>query len=55
MIDPKQADKLRRACRKERKCFETLCDEKDNVGDNCEAYLKARNTRKKICDQVESA
>lgn len=54
-MDPKEADKLRRACRKERKCFETLCDEKDNVVENAEAYVKAKKTRKKMTDELVGA
>lgn len=56
MIDQKSAEKLKRACRKERKTFNELCDcDKGQEPDCCEAYLKAKKTRKKLSDQMESA
>lgn len=54
-ITDEQATKLRRAARKERKCFEALCDEKDGVTANAAAYIKAKKARQKILDEVESA
>lgn len=54
-MDKDQAAKLRRAARKVRKTFDTLCDETENVPANADAYLKANKTFKKLRDPVESA
>lgn len=55
-MDQKTAEKLKRACRKERKAFNDLCDcAKGEEQECCEVFLKAKNARKKLVEKVESA
>ena len=56
MLDQKSAEKLKRACRKERKAFNDLCDcAKGEERDCCEAYRKAKKARKNLEAKLESA
>lgn len=54
-VDKALAEKLRRACRKERKAFNELCDNTEDAPDACANYLKAKASRKRLEAKVESA
>lgn len=55
-MDRKDTEKFKRACRKERRTFNDLCDcAKGDEQDCTEAYLKAKKARKRLEAKVESA